>query len=209
MTLLAQLQHGRVYWPIPRYAWADFREMVPLAIISGFSLDIHMADLGRYDKDGTLETVFQSGVGDWMRGRPIEECLKSPELWQEWLQEYTRALTTTSAHFQQYTAQDLVTNVMQEYYLWNDATFLLNPVERLQLALAHIEHLPAQHTFAQEEKLRWSRATQENRVAANADVGAWYNLVQDESLLHWYLHNKGSLDPCVYKLPEGTFGQGA
>lgn len=203
MTLLAQLQNQRVHWAMPQYCWADFRDMVPMALIGNFPLNVHMEDLGKYDKDGLLQSVYKSGVGDWMKGRSVEECLKSPQLWEEWKTEYYRALTTPSDYLQGPTSAQITCSVMREYYLW-DSTFLLHPVERLQLALLHIQHLPVGDNFAKDELSLWSRAKPDTRLAANADVGAWYNLVQDETLLHWYITNKHSLNPTTYTLPENT-----
>lgn len=208
MQLLSYLRHQYVdeRWGSSTHAWNDFRAMVPMALVGHFLLDKHIAAIAACDNSDNLSSCFKAGLQDWFRNRDLKECLASPVQWLFWLQEYKNALTVSPEHFKKDTPGQVAADVFESFHylqhLYSPA-FVLHKPERLQVALLHIEHLPQNTEFYKHELAFWVNAKPELREKAEPEMGSWYNLVQDETMLRWHLSNAHKIDATVYALPAG------
>ncbi len=203
LKLLTDLRHGLVRWSPGDTAWSEFRSMVPLALMGGFSMDAHLASLAKLPSRWTsaLESSYETGIKDWLGIRPAYTCAADKEDWPLFLLEYKAALSVSPDFFEEAHPAAIVLKAMEEYCLWRTNVFGAHHPQRLQLALLHIEHLPDSLAYDKELEI-WNNASPEQRVQASAEIGAYYNLMQDPQMLKWHLKNIHATDTTSYPLPE-------
>lgn len=209
LKLLTNLRHGIVRWSPGDSAWSEFRAMVPLALLGGFSMDAHIAVLAKNPTRWTtaLDACYESGIKDWLGMRQMESCVLDSTEWPLFLLEYRAALSINPEPFEQNHPAQIVLKGMDEYVLWRTNLFGVHRPERLQLALLHIEHLPEGRAYDRELEI-WHNASPRLRVEASPEIGAYYNLMQDPQILQWHLKNIKFADTTSYALPE-NLEQGA
>ena len=177
--------------------------MVPLALMGGFSMDAHVAELGR-DPAGwstAIDSTYEAGIKDWLTIRKADECVMDKNEWPLFLLEYKAALSLDPTSFEKSHPARLVLKAMEEYCLWRTHVFGVHLPQRLQLALLHIEHLPDSSAYDKELAI-WHDASPQLRVQAAPEIGAYYNLMQDPQMLQWHLKNIHATDTASYALPE-------
>lgn len=210
LKLLTNLRHGIVRWSPGDRAWSEFRAMVPLALIGGFSMDAHIAALAKTSSHWStaLNSCYEAGIKDWLGIRRAENCVLDKEDWRLFLLEYKAALCVSPESFENSHPAKLVFKAMEEIFLWRTDLFGTHLPHRLQLALLHIEHLPDSRYEYDKELEIWHKASPQLRVEASPEVGAYYNLMQDPQMLQWHLKNIHAPATPTYELPD-HFEQGA
>ena len=209
LKLLTNLRHGIVRWSPGDTAWSEFRAMVPLALMSGFSMDIHVANLAALPSrwSTAVNSCYESGIKDWLSIRRVESCVFDSDEWPLFLLEYKAALCVSPNSFENSHPAKLVLKAMEEICLWRTDLFGTHLPQRLQLALLHIEHLPDSSVHDKELEI-WHKASPKLRVEASPEIGAYYNLMQDPQMLQWHLKNIHAPATPTYELPD-HFEQGA
>ena len=211
LQLLYELRHQRVreHWGTGSQTqlWQDLRAMVPLALVGTLSLKKHISAAAAYDTSIHLTDAFKNGIQDWFKERDPKICLADPTEWSLWLNEYTQALTISAEHFNRRTPAQLTADVFEDFHHLRhmfSQTFIINKLERLQVALLHIKHLPQDTALYCYDLALWAKASPELRERASPEIGPWYNLVQDEEVLRWRLLNSHQLDTVSYALPGNS-----
>lgn len=205
--LLVTLRHQRLQpnWARSSLVWSDFRGMIPLALVGGFLLDKYITAITASQGTDNLADCFKTGIEDWFRLRSVVDALKEPGDWPLWMQEYKQALSVSPECFKRATPAKIAASVFSDWHNLEhplSQTFIANKPERLQVALLHIEHLPENTRLYEHELDFWAKASPELRLVASPEIGEWYNLVQDEALLRWHIHNRHTLNPTTYPLPD-------